>query len=120
MGCRKGQKQFRKNIIKRTGYCEATLSDKINLCEAAHIKPYSQCTDDEKMDPNNSLCLIASVHKAFDCGYISFDENGFILTSSILSQLDLECFGLTGRERIKIPGKRGEYLDFHRKNVFKL
>lgn len=119
MSARQGQQSFRKNIVKRAGCCEATLCNKINICDAAHIKPHNQCTEEEKMDPNNALCLIATVHKAFDYGYITFDVDGALLTSSLLTSTDIECFGLTGKERIKLPGCRPEYLKFHRENIFK-
>lgn len=72
------------------------------------------------MDPNNAICLMANIHRAFDAGYISFDEEGWIMLSELLNDDDKFSFGLTGKERIRLSGKRPEYLAFHRENIFKL
>lgn len=116
---RKGQHQFRKNIIKGAKRCEATLSELIDLCESCHIKPYSLCEEEEKLDPNNAILFLASIHKAFDKGYISFNKNGKILLSSELSDWEVQSLGLTGNERIRMPGLRPKYMKYHRENIFK-
>jgi hypothetical protein len=116
---RNGQATFRRRLLKHTSYCEATMCDKTWALDACHIKPHQHCTDEEKMDPNNAICLIASIHRAFDVGCVSFDSDGVIMISSSLTQADMECFGLIPGLKIRLPGKRPEYLKFHRENVYK-
>lgn len=105
--------------MKGVGQCEATLSSLIFCTDACHIKPYSVCGEEEKNDPNNAILLLSSIHRAFDHGLISFDDQGNILTSLELEQRDIECLGLTGTEKIRMPGKRKEYMKYHRENIFK-
>ncbi len=95
------------------------MCDKTWALDACHIKPHAYCSDEEKMDPNNAICLMASIHRAFDAGYISFDNDGVIMISTLLSEVDRECFGLIPGLRIRMPGKRKLYLQFHRDNVYK-
>jgi predicted restriction endonuclease len=72
------------------------------------------------MDPNNSLLLLSSIHKAFDAGLISFNDDGNILiSSSIDDDWELHNLGLSGKERIIMPGSRKEYMRWHREKVFK-
>ena len=49
---------------------------------ASHIKPYSKSTTEECFDSNNGLLLSKNMDSLFDLGYITFDENGEIITSS--------------------------------------
>lgn len=81
------------------------MCDKIWALDACHIKPHSSCTDEEKMDPNNAICLMASIHRAFDIGFISFDAEGVIMISPRLTKVDRECFGLIDGLKIRMPGK---------------
>jgi len=119
MAQRKGQRTFRNRIVRGAGMCEATLSSLIFATDACHIKPHSVCNDKEKNDPNNAILFLSSIHRAFDHGYISFDEEGSILTSKDLSEWEMQCLGLTGNERIRLPGKRSEYMSYHRTNIFR-
>lgn len=116
---RKGQRTFRNHLVKGAGQCEVTLSNLLFATDACHIKPYSVCSDQEKNDPNNAILLLASIHRAFDFGLITFNDDGRIIISSNLNKWEWQCLGLTGNERIKMPGKRTEYMRYHRENIFK-
>ncbi len=119
MSSRKGQKSFRNKTIRGAKCCEATLSQLITLTDACHIKPHNICSNEEKNDPNNSILLLASVHRAFDAGLISFDDRGYVIISNEIDEWEMSCLGLSGKEQISMPGKRKEYLKFHRENIFK-
>lgn len=119
MGSRKKQATFRNRIVRGVGRCEATLSNLVFALDACHIKPYSICTEDEKNDPNNAILLLSSIHRAFDNGFISFNDDGKILISEQLSQREWECLGLFGSEHIQMPGKRKLFMKYHRENIFK-
>lgn len=46
-----------------------------NLCDAAHILPYSNCDYNEKYDTHNGILLSKNMHAAFDKNYFTIDEN---------------------------------------------
>ncbi len=118
---RNGQKTFRNRIMRGTKQkCEATQSELYSILDACHIKSYSICSEDEKMDSHNSLLLLASIHRAFDSGFISFDNNGKLLCSPRLDEWEIQNLGLMGKETIIMPGLRKQYMQWHRENIFKI
>lgn len=52
-------------IMKKYNKCIITSTDK-DYCKAAHIVPYSECTDEQKYDVNNGLLIDLILHKAFE------------------------------------------------------
>ena len=46
---------------------------------ASHIKPWSKCKSNQKLDVNNGLLLCPNHDRLFDEGWISFDEIGKII-----------------------------------------
>ena len=71
---RTGQGTMRLALIeefKRT--CPASLCSEIDMLDAAHIVPYSECNHCE---PSNGLLLHTAVHRAMDRGKIIYDDNG--------------------------------------------
>lgn len=119
MGKRKGQQTFRRRAILISEQCEATLSQLMFAADACHIKPHKLCDDLEKDDPNNSILFLASIHRAFDHGYITFADDGRIIISKDLDEIEWACLGLNGKERIRMPGKRPKYMKYHRENIFR-
>jgi predicted restriction endonuclease len=119
VAARKGQQTFRKRLVRSVGYCEVTASKLVFAMDACHIKPHAVCLDEEKNDQNNALLLLSSIHRAFDHGLISFQNDGRILMSSELDEWEYKCLGLTGKERIRMPGKRPLYMTYHRDNIYK-
>lgn len=123
MAKRKGQQTFRRRSVRahrqNNMACEATLSTLSFATDACHVKPYAVCNEEEQMDPNNSILLLSSIHRAFDHGLISFDETGHIIISKEIDDWEIKCLGLSGQEKIRMPAKRPEYMEYHRKNIFK-
>ena len=85
---------------------------------ASHIKPYSKSEEDERFDSDNGLLLSKNMDSLFDLGYITFDDDGKIITSINLDEkvssyvkkfrLDSEIYNT----------KRKKYMEYHRQNVF--
>lgn len=115
---RKSQGNFRKKMLKHTSECEVTGFSKLFALDACHLKPFSVCSEEEQDDPHNVICLMSNIHRAFDAGYISFGEDGSILISKSLTPDDLMRLGLSGNEKIRLGGRRPDYLLFHRENIF--
>ena len=74
-----GQAVFRERLIELWTKCSVTGYSETELLIASHIKPWSQCGNDERLDIYNGLLLSPNIDSCFDKGYISFDDHGNIL-----------------------------------------
>ena len=72
---RKGQSIFRTNLLGEDPECAVSGINRVDLLQAAHIKPYSE---DGSGSIDNGFLLIHNIHRAFDYEYISFDEQGYL------------------------------------------
>ena len=84
---RVGQSIFRDALLEYwSGRCPFTGITDPALLRASHIVPWSECESDElRLDVHNGLLLSALWDAAFDCGLISFADNGAILQSPKLT-----------------------------------
>lgn len=76
------------------------------LLEACHIKPFSDCSDEEKKDPRNIIILCKNHHKLFDSGLITIDENYKMHVDSsvkLKTASDLNLFQHIENETITLP-----------------
>ncbi|MDR3220475.1 MAG: HNH endonuclease [Candidatus Accumulibacter sp.] len=118
-----GQDVFREALLELwERRCALSGNDlPLSMLRASHAKPWSLADDNERLDPFNGLLLAVHYDALFDQGLITFDDDGCLLISSLLSLdarriLHLEDFK---RLRFILPGHI-EYLRFHRKNIAKL
>lgn len=84
--------------------CQTTIED---LLEACHIKPYSDCDENERKDLRNIILLCKNHHKLFDSGLIRIDENYKMHISSdvtLKSSADKEIFKHIDNVMIILPG----------------
>lgn len=90
-----------------------------NLLIASHIKPWSLSNNRERLDPMNGLLLIPNLDRAFDRGYISFDDELNIIISKKLKDANILGIRTTLNLRTeKIQERHIEYINFHRSNIF--
>jgi putative restriction endonuclease len=83
---RVNQTIFRQIVIANySGKCAITEIDIPDLLLASHIIPWSK-NEEERLNPENGICLSALYERAFDKGYISINENFEILLSSQLKK----------------------------------
>lgn len=113
---RLGQNRFRKGLLEKWGGCSITQYKNCVLLIASHIKPWKVSSPLERVDPENGLLLLPHLDKLFDRGFISFNEDGYILISKKLNQP--EVFNLSDSMRINLSPACRAYMDFHVKNVF--
>lgn len=92
---RRGQGKFRQELLALETACRVTKVDKPIHLVASHTKPWRDCTNEERLDPENGFMLTPTVDHLFDKGFISFEDNGDLLISPIAHKLSLE--------RMKIP-----------------
>jgi hypothetical protein len=113
---RRGQGAFRQSVLQRWEQCCAITSSRTSeAIRASHIKPWRECTDEERLDPHNGLPLVASLDALFDAGLISFDADGFILVSPEIGVEEQKVFRLEGCKLREQPTpEMAKYLAFHR------
>lgn len=114
-----GQGTFRKSLIQFWGGCAVTGCKVFSVLVASHIKPWSDSNSRERLDIYNGLLLIPNLDRLFDQGWISFDENGRILTSSIINSTVFDLLGVNKTSTITIKRKHEPYLAYHREYIFK-
>lgn len=97
-----------------------------DLLVSSHIIPWSVNTE-ERLNPENGLCLSAIHDRAFDKGLIAIDTGFKILISTELKQFSKELFydfhfGQFENKPIKKPGKylpRKEFIEYHLDSIFR-
>jgi hypothetical protein len=118
-----GQEVFREALLELwKGRCALSGSDlPSSLLRASHAKPWSLADDDERLDPFNGLLLAVHYDALFDQGLITFDDDGCLLISSLLSLDARKILYLEDFKRLRfiLPGHI-EYLRFHRKSIARL
>tara|TARA_R110002167_G_scaffold115848_3_gene290458 strand:- start:7055 stop:7732 length:678 start_codon:yes stop_codon:yes gene_type:complete len=116
---RLGHGKYRKELIALWSKCAVTEFDRVDLLIASHIKPWSQSTDLERIDPFNGLLLSPTLDKLFDRGYISFTAEGSLIISPLLNDQDIEQLGITRSMKLyKVEAGCLPYLEFHREFVY--
>ncbi|TMX47339.1 HNH endonuclease [Vibrio sp. Hep-1b-8] len=114
---RMGQGHFRSQLVQMWGGCAVTGYRNTQLLLASHIKPWRASNNKERLDKFNGLLLLANLDKAFDLGFISFDDNGKVLISEYLEAP--EVIGLRDDMSFRIVREHKPYLAHHRGELFK-
>jgi len=112
-----GQGRFREDLISYWQGCAITKYQNKSFLIASHIKPWAKSNNEERLDPFNGFLLLANIDKAFDLGYISFDDRGRILISEQLD--DYQALGINGQMNVLLTNQHQDYLAFHRESRFK-
>ena len=116
-----GQGLFRKELIKKyNSSCVITGINEKKLLIASHIKPWSVCTNAERLSVENGLLLSPTFDKLFDCGLISFADSGRILISSQLSAEVVSKLHISATDtfNLKASQELKQNLEYHRDVVF--
>ena len=119
---RVGQDVFRQGLIDFwEGRCAATGLAVPELLRASHIKPWADCeADSERLDVFNGLLLAPQLDAAFDRGFITVADDGWVLVSDRLDGAALEVLGLGVPLRVgKLSDRHRAYLAWHRGRVFR-
>ncbi|MER8911437.1 HNH endonuclease [Mesorhizobium sp. M0854] len=79
---RLGQGKFRARVLALwDGRCAVTGCSLGAVIRASHLLPWRAATNEERLDPENGLPLVATLDALFDAGLISFDEDGVLLAT---------------------------------------
>ena len=85
---------------------------------ASHIKPYRDSLEEERFDSDNGLLLSKNMDSLFDLGYITFDNEGRVVTSTRLNDKVASYVKQFKLEPMIYNEKRKEYMKYHRVKVF--
>lgn len=114
---RMGQGMFRDQLIVMWNGCAVTGYGDKRLLVASHIKPWSKSNNQERLDKYNGLLLLANLDKAFDLGFISFEDSGKLIVSSQLEKPNM--LGIKEGMSLQLKAQHQKYLDFHRVELFR-
>jgi hypothetical protein len=116
---RLGQGRFRDDLFHRwNAACAVTGCELGDILRASHIKPWRICDNNERLNPGNGLLLIANIDALFDSGLISFTDNGDMLVSDEVSDVERRRLGIPLRLRRPPDEWEKFFLHFHRNRLF--
>lgn len=123
---RVNQSVFREIVLSNyETKCAITGIDVPELLFASHIIPWSK-NENERLNPENGICLSGTFDKAYDKGFIGIDLNYKILISDKLKKYSKKEYYKTEFEKyeglkLNSPSKyfpKKEFIDFHLNNIF--
>jgi hypothetical protein len=114
---RVGQGRFRESLIEYWGQCALTGYTATNFLVASHIKPWRAANDVERLDAFNGILLLPNLDKAFDLGYISFNEGGAVKLSEFIETP--EKLGINSDMKIQLSRQHQDYMAYHREVIFR-
>ena len=89
---------------------------------ASHIKPWRDCTNDERLDGENGFLLTPTVDHLFDKGFISFERDGRLIISPVADPPSLAKMGVRPEAKLNVgafsEGQR-KFLEYHRDSLLK-
>lgn len=116
---RTSQDKFRKLLQRdRQLKCVVTGITEPVLIEAAHIKPFKECTPDEAINSANGLFMSVHIHRLFDAGLISFNTKGKIQISSKIDPNLLKELSIPKDIIIKLSKDSTRFVNYHFRRVF--
>lgn len=111
------QDEFRRKLDVIWGNQCAVTEVRCREClVASHIKPWAECSDEEKLDPCNGFLLNVALDALFDNHLITFDQQGLIKISPKVDPATLEALGITRNMRLRQPfvfANHEKYLKHH-------
>ena len=118
---RRGQGSYRDKLIKK--YNHSCIMTKVSISQvlvASHIKPWAICDNKERVDVNNGLLLSATYDRLFDSGLITFDKDGKLKISKLISKDNADRLEIKSGTKydIKYCNEMKNYLDYHNNVIF--
>ncbi|MBN2035706.1 MAG: HNH endonuclease [Chitinispirillaceae bacterium] len=116
-----GQGLYRNRAIELWKTCSVTGFTKEDVLIASHIKPWKMSSNEERINPYNSLLLVPTLDKLFDNGYIAFESNGNIMLSNKVDQKDWNRIGINKALRLReVPYETKHFLNYHCEYIYEL
>jgi len=118
-----GQDRLRDHLLTSQRCCPFTGIYNKELLRISHIKPWKDCNNYEKVDPNNCILLSSLWDAAFDQGLVTFNSQGKPKFSDHLCKEAKDIMSgnennLINDRSIPITDKREHFLEWHRDKIF--
>jgi hypothetical protein len=98
------------------GRCAVTGCAERRALVASHAKAWVSSSNEERLDEYNGLLLAAHLDRLFDCGLISFLDDGRMVKSPDLQDRDLLALGIEAAAKLRCVFPRNlPYLADHRR-----
>ena len=116
---RLGQGEFRDKLVRFWGGCAVTGCTTLQLLVASHVKPWRDCDVSDARDLSNGLLLTPNLDRAFDLGYISFQDTGEIILSSMLTTQSASDLGVSAKMKLQkaLLAEQQHFMQYHRSNI---
>lgn len=112
-----GQGVFRSKLLNYWKGCAVTGYQNEQFLVASHIKPWRDSNNQERLSTFNGLMLLPNLDKAFDLGYITFEESGKVCLSDFIEFPDV--LGVKDDMHVSLVKAHQSYMAYHREQVFK-
>lgn len=115
-----GQGLF-KDLLRDKYNCKCALCDisTENMLIGSHIKEWTSSNDTEKLDVNNGLLLCAHHDALFDKHLISFQDDGSLIVSPLITPAESTNLRLTEIKKLTVTAEMKPYLAYHRNKLKK-
>lgn len=118
---RRGQGEFRTNVLTIEKRCRVTGVDRAEHLIASHCKPWRDCESAyERLDGENGLLLTPTVDHLFDRGFIGFEGSGRLIVSPSANKAALKKMGIPTEEKFNVgsfSAGQKDYLEYHLEQV---
>ena len=116
---RVGQGYFRNLLIEKyDNKCAVTKSSLHSILIASHIVPWSESTEEERLDVNNGILLSPLYDALFDKHLISFNDDGMIVISEQIED-EIKLLSIDIHGSISVNKDMHKYLRRHRQQLKK-
>ena len=115
------QRLFRDRVIKIERGCRVTGICDLRFLVASHIKPWSKCSDAERIDEANGLLLSPHIDHLFNDGWLTFAEDGQVQLSEALPE-DVAralCGNLGATRSRSFNARQQSFLRYHQEYIFR-
>ena len=116
---RVNQDIYRDALLKRYHSCALCKVNNPQLLVASHIKPWADSTPDERLDEDNGFLFCPNHDKLFDRGFISFGEDGRIMISEEMTQINCLFMNVSADMKVELTDRQKMFLEYHRDNIFR-
>ncbi|MCM3671048.1 HNH endonuclease [Mesobacillus maritimus] len=116
-----GQQKFRKELFPLwNDRCALCGIDLPQLVKATHSKPWKDSTNEERVDPYNGVLLCRNHEALYDHGFITFDGQGRLHISPMISEEEYGKYELNPMTKIELYPENRDYFKWHKKHIYKM
>lgn len=114
-----GQGLFRERLLQVEEKCRISGIKEPAFLVAGHIKPWRHSSNVERLDGENGLLLCPNADRLFDRGFISFSNDGVVLSAASISPDSLRLLGIEAGKNVgSFSDRQRAYLEYHRQFIF--